>query len=488
LPHQDKAEGVPRATADKSDMERDASFYVFSFGFAREFTIQKGNGVPKPDKKSQKQLVASDILWQRALASGSLLKVSPEDNREYHHALHKMTGAKERWSLIFRVIKTFIPINPAVAAEVNDSMYAFISKAQMQAGRARPEWPELEKRIRDQKSFTTAPQRREMLHSNRLAQFALSAPKKQLHWGADETHVFEEQEPEDGPTVWPEHGGRKPSWPHGVKDARLRALKAAREQGHLDDPQFNPDEIHPPLWSKSEKSIRDQKSFTTAPQRGQMAAASATTETDTVGATAALQPFETSGIKLIQNGIPVEAATVDSIHERKYFDEGGINGDRKRLQTKSSNREWCRRLEDHMTRVLREHGHMDTSEQYEGEKEVHKMRALLSLETADYVEAATEPQEGDQAPHTDEPTVRLQKMKDVDKPLSVVYSIQDGTRLRIKPLDGEWMIIRLNPGDMLVFRGDVCHNGLGYASENYRVHAYIYPPRYTSASALHPCP
>ena len=141
-----------------------------------------------------------------------------------------------------------------------------------------------------------------------------------------------------------------------------------------------------------------------------------------------------------------------------------------------------------MTGVLREHGHLDTSEQYEGEKEVHKMRALLSLETAEYDEAATEQQEGDQAPHTDEPTVRLQNMKDVDKPLSVVYSIQDGTRLRIKPLDGEWMIIRLKPGDMLVFRGDVCHNGLGYASENYRVHAYIYPPGYTSTSALHPCP
>jgi len=206
------------------------------------------------------------------------------------------------------------------------------------------------------------------------------------------------------------------------------------------------------------------------------------------GGSAAGDAFETSGIELIQNAIPVEASTVDSIHEREYFDEDGINGDRKRLQTKSSNRDWCRRLKNQMTGVLREHGHLRTSEQYEGEKELHKMRALLSLETAGYDEAATEPQEGDQAPHTDEPTVRLQNMKDVDKPLSVVYAIQDGTRLRIKPLDGEWMIIRLKPGDMLVFRGDVCHNGLGYASENYRVHAYIYPPGYTSTSALHPCP
>ena len=129
FPHQDKAEGVPGAPVDKQDMARDASFYVFSFGYPREFTLQRGNGVPKPTGK-QKQLEQSDIIWQKALASGSLLKVSAADNRELFHALHKMPGAGERWSLIFRVIKNFIPINVATAADVNDlNLYRFVSLA-----------------------------------------------------------------------------------------------------------------------------------------------------------------------------------------------------------------------------------------------------------------------------------------------------------------------------------------------------------------------
>ena len=89
-PHQDKAEGVDGATADKCDMERDASFYVFSFHDKStfEFYLQKGRGVPNPSKK-EVLLLDEDIVWKKALASGSLLKVSAKDNREYFHAQHK---------------------------------------------------------------------------------------------------------------------------------------------------------------------------------------------------------------------------------------------------------------------------------------------------------------------------------------------------------------------------------------------------------------
>jgi hypothetical protein len=103
-------------------------------------------------------------------------------------------------------------------------------------------------------------------------------------------------------------------------------------------------------------------------------------------------------------------------------------------------------------------------------------------------ETAVEPQEGDQDAHTDESIEVLQRMADVDKPHSTMYAIQDGTRLRIKPLDGDWVTIWLKPGDLLVFRTDVCHHGMGYACENYRVHAYVYPPGYKRGpSSLHPC-
>ena len=162
-PHQDKAKGVKGAVeGENDDMAGDASFYVFSFGFAREFTVQRCGRSPDGSTGDKKKLTASDIVWQKALASGSLLKVSAEDNRTYHHALHKMKGAGERWSLIFRVIKTFIPIELDVVSEVNNPMYRFVSKAQKAAGRVAPTQNELTEFAMSQSSFRTGPQRKEM--------------------------------------------------------------------------------------------------------------------------------------------------------------------------------------------------------------------------------------------------------------------------------------------------------------------------------------
>ena len=95
-PHQDKAEDVDGATADKCDMERDAAFYVFSFHDSStfEFYLQRGRGVPNSIKKDA-QLLEKDIVWKKALASGSLLKVSAKDNRKYFHALHKTKAHPE---------------------------------------------------------------------------------------------------------------------------------------------------------------------------------------------------------------------------------------------------------------------------------------------------------------------------------------------------------------------------------------------------------
>ena len=140
-------------------MAREASFYVFSFGYPREFTVQRGNGVPNAGK-GKAPLDPSDVVWHKALASGSLLKMSATDNRTLYHALHKSKGAGERWSLIFRVIKTFIPVEPIVAAEVNNTMYRFVSKAQVKAGYQAPTPAELQAFAKQQSSFTTAPQRK----------------------------------------------------------------------------------------------------------------------------------------------------------------------------------------------------------------------------------------------------------------------------------------------------------------------------------------
>ena len=40
------------------------------------------------------------------------------------------------------------------------------------------------------------------------------------------------------------------------------------------------------------------------------------------------------------------------------------------------------------------------------------------------------------------------------------------------------------PDAMVVFRGNVLHNGLGYPAEHLRIHAYVYPPGYNHPSEV----
>ena len=69
------------------------------------------------------------------------------------------------------MIKNFIPINVATAADVNDlDLYRFVSLAQVEAGTGmRPPWGELKARIEAQSTFTTAPQRREKWEAERAS-------------------------------------------------------------------------------------------------------------------------------------------------------------------------------------------------------------------------------------------------------------------------------------------------------------------------------
>jgi hypothetical protein len=112
-----------------------------------------------------------------------------------------------------------------------------------------------------------------------------------------------------------------------------------------------------------------------------------------------------------------------------------------------------------------------------GGKWLTNVRPLSSGATPGYDVGKVERQVGDGPEHADaaEPgSLRDHPVGVV--PLSVIWAIQDGTRLRIRPFDGEWTVINLKMGDVVVFRGDVCHNGVGYSEPNYRVHAYIDSP------------
>ena len=58
--------------------------------------------------------------------------------------------------------------------------------------------------------------------------------------------------------------------------------------------------------------------------------------------------------------------------------------------------------------------------------------------------------------------------------------------LRLCDFRGQWTVVHLNPGDMVVWRGNVYHNGVGYTSWNYRVHGHAYPEDYARPHpALH---
>ena len=118
-PHQDKAEGVKVKAGVPLDMERDASFFVLSAGFPRKFTLQRTN------ERARSKIDAADVVFERALASGSLLKVAAKDNRELYHAVHTQARAGERYSIIFRTIKTFAPVDATITNRCNGDAHRF---------------------------------------------------------------------------------------------------------------------------------------------------------------------------------------------------------------------------------------------------------------------------------------------------------------------------------------------------------------------------
>ena len=112
------------------------------------------------------------------------------------------------------------------------------------------------------------------------------------------------------------------------------------------------------------------------------------------------------------------------------------------------------------------------------------MHGLKSLPSAGYV-ASDDPQvrqDGDQQPHVDEEHGRYsawvsKQTPHLRRPMSLLLAIMPGTRLRLFA-NRRWQLLELDVGDVLVFAGDVKHNGVGYAAEHLRIHAHLYPPGY----------
>ena len=146
-------------------------------------------------------------------------------------------------------------------------------------------------------------------------------------------------------------------------------------------------------------------------------------------------------------------------------------GDGKRQQCTSTSTTVIRECKSLLDAFARQKGLMC------GGKTIANVRSLWSDATLGYDVHREGRQEGDGPEHADtaapgslrgEPTVHI--------PCALIWAVQKGTRLRVRPFGGEWTIIYLKPGDVLVFCGDLCHNGLGYPEPNIRVHAYIDSP------------
>jgi len=86
----------------------------------------------------------------------------------------------------------------------------------------------------------------------------------------------------------------------------------------------------------------------------------------------------------------------------------------------------------------------------------------------------------------------LQALTDEQMPLAVLIALMPGTRLKVWPHSArlafqetdalreikaiECEEVGLEPGDMLVFRGDFVHAGSGYQQDNFRIHYYLDHP------------
>ena len=74
-------------------------------------------------------------------------------------------------------------------------------------------------------------------------------------------------------------------------------------------------------------------------------------------------------------------------------------------------------------------------------------------------------------------------MHHLGAPMSLLLAIMPGTRLRLFA-NRRWQILELDVGDLLVFRGNVEHGGVGYPAEHLRIHAHLYPQGYNHAGEI----
>ena len=158
--------------------------------------------------------------------------------------------------------------------------------------------------------------------------------------------------------------------------------------------------------------------------------------------------------------------------------DGHVVHDERRQQTTASGAGWISEVTRHLTEALQDDDLLADG------SAVVRVHGLKSLPSAGYV-ASDDPQvrqDGDQQPHVDEEHGRYsawvsKQTPHLRRPMSLLLAIMPGTRLRLFA-NRCWQLLELDVGDVLVFAGDVKHNGVGYAQEHLRIHAHLYPAGY----------
>lgn len=216
-----------------------------------------------------------------------------------------------------------------------------------------------------------------------------------------------------------------------------------------------------------------------------------------------MDTLHTHGCVIIPGALDLPDQLIEAIKEVNYNKAGLpqapdtlLGYDPRRMQSLASRRTvpWIASISKLVSAHLSMYGLTTTSSKEA--KELKHVHALKSLANVAYDESETSPQDGDQSKHMDESPeyvatfMQQPGMTDADRPLSILVALDARVRLRVWPRRGiSPLMILLDPGEVLVFRGDTCHAGLGYSIENVRVHMYLYHPAYRPPpSSIYACP
>ena len=141
---------------------------------------------------------------------------------------------------------------------------------------------------------------------------------------------------------------------------------------------------------------------------------------------------------------------------------------RRRHHLALENDDWTKDVRPELEAVLRDQGVMSCSQ---GEKVIAQLVGLRSGARG-HRRKKHQPRHADSAKRNSLRDPQLYRQEDV--PLACIVALQGGTRLHVWPFDTDKEeVVTLEEGEMLIFRGDLCHAGAAYSRKNTRIHAYL---------------